>query len=112
MLFCQYCGRSLPNTSAVCECRRKPAPINDGGPAFAQVEVVGDPEFPGLNRAQLVGGMTLRDWFAGQALAGWLASFVDTVAHPGSKPEYAEEVARVSYNMADAMLAERAKRAG
>jgi hypothetical protein len=48
-------------------------------------------------------GMTLRDWFAGQALAGMLA------ANPrhqsdGSPSEHA---ARASYMMADAMLAER-----
>ena len=33
--------------------------INDGGPAF-----------PDSGQADYTGGMTLRDWFAGQALAG------------------------------------------
>ena len=55
-------------------------------------------------------GMTLRDWFAGEALAGWLASFTDTACpHPGETPESAARVAASSYAMADAMLAERSK---
>jgi len=45
-------------------------------------------------------GMTLRDWFAGQALAGLLA--------PG-KIAGTAEFARAAYSYADAMLAARAK---
>lgn len=40
-------------------------------------------------------GMTLRDWFAGQALTGWLSDGVV------SEPQYCAEFA---YRMADAML--------
>ncbi len=43
-------------------------------------------------------GMTLRDWFAGQALAVLACDFC------------AEEVAFRAYEYADAMLAERAKK--
>lgn len=43
-------------------------------------------------------GMTLRDWFAGQALTGLLA---------GGTPDDAHVVARCAYFVADAMLAER-----
>ena len=43
-------------------------------------------------------GMTLRDYFAGQALAGYLADGVV------SEPQHCAEFA---YRMADAMLAER-----
>jgi hypothetical protein len=46
-------------------------------------------------------GMTLRDWFAGQALAGNLAS-----VPPDADPD-AEAMARFSYRVADAMLAAR-----
>ena len=46
-------------------------------------------------------GMTLRDWFAGQALVGILAN---------QGPSLVTDVrARNAYTMADAMLAERSK---
>ena len=45
-------------------------------------------------------GMTLRDWFAGQALTGWM--------HDGLPRDRDDVVARECYAMADAMLAERA----
>jgi hypothetical protein len=54
-------------------------------------------------------GMTLRDWFAGQALTGWLGHG-DT--KPGDQMEHSKAygaMARQVYAMADAMLAERAK---
>ena len=66
------------------------ADINDGGAAFPAVAMLTS------NR-----GMSLRDWFAGQALAGMLAC-----------PNVAAPVAKYSqwaYQHADAMLAERAK---
>jgi hypothetical protein len=48
--------------------------------------------------------MTLRDWFAGQALAGYMADpnvvCGDSVAR--------QRVAKVCYGLADAMLKERA----
>lgn len=61
---------------------------NDGGPAFPT-----DYEDDKFNRA----GMTLRDWFAGQFLAGqrWSGGTLDELAHD-------------SYQLADAMLAARA----
>jgi len=45
------------------------------------------------------GGMTLRDWFAGQALAGALAD--------STRDLYAYEYAESAYECADAMLAAR-----
>ena len=65
--------------------------INDGGPAFPN----GVSEYA-LDRA----GMTLRDWFAGQALPG-------LVAHGWYDPEKA---ARLALDYADAMLAAREAR--
>jgi cobalamin biosynthesis protein CobT len=48
-------------------------------------------------------GMTLRDWFAGQALQGWLASFA-----PDENPK-SKDLAKFAYELADAILAEREK---
>lgn len=45
-------------------------------------------------------GMTLRDYFAAKAMQGWM---VET-EHP-----HAENIAKTAYQVADAMLAERAK---
>ena len=64
------------------------------------------PAFPNTgNRfdGRIAEGMTLRDWFAGQALAGLYASETDDTEYEAA---YA---ARRSYVIADAMLAERAK---
>ena len=46
-------------------------------------------------------GMTLRDWFAGQALTGLLAGRQPNNTYP------AEHLAETSYAMADVMLAAR-----
>jgi len=49
-------------------------------------------------------GMTLRDYFAGQALCGQLESWLpDTKVADGAIPRHA----RLAYEFADAMLAER-----
>ena len=45
-------------------------------------------------------GMTLRDWFAGQALAGWIASTRDSEASEWDATWWA----RKAYETADAML--------
>ena len=58
--------------------------INDGGPAFP------------VDRSH---GMTLRDWFAGQALAGLVSYVVEGATF--------ENVAEDAYKAADAMLAAR-----
>lgn len=75
----------------------------DGGPAFpgeyVSKRLDGNP-----NEWRYFPGMTLRDWFAGQALAGMLAE-ASTVNPYGN--EY--RIAKQSYDIADAMLTERAK---
>ena len=71
---------------------------NDGGPAIPVPDVYhpnGQIQF-GSN------GMTLRDWFAGQALAN---SKVED--HNG--PRWADYAAAQAYQIADAMLAARVK---
>jgi len=94
-----------------------PNKVDDGGPAFPVFIVVSAPsddnsvgesvDFTGLPR-----GLTVRDWFAGHALAGVLAS--QTTIEDAAKTALPGETgamwaARASYNLADAMLAERAK---
>jgi len=55
-------------------------------------------------------GMTLRDWFAGQALSGLLAEPQPEDGEPelGVGRDYAAKAAQAAYRIADAMLAERA----
>lgn len=63
----------------------------------------GGPAFPPTDYGN---GMTLRDWFAGQALGGFLAAFAgDGVQFPADR-----NAAKNAYDYADAMLAERAAR--
>ena len=62
----------------------------------------GGQAFPGPHWSEGETGMTLLDWMAGQALAGILAD-------PGSDGE-PEEFATAAYNIASAMLAEKARR--
>jgi len=49
-------------------------------------------------------GMSLRDWFAGQALSGWLASF-----GANQRVKKVDELVLFVYEVADAMIAERDK---
>lgn len=65
--------------------------LNNGGPAF-----------PHSDSVLYQQGMSLRDYFAGQALEGILAEFF----HHENE---AQSAAIRAYAMADAMLAERAK---
>ena len=64
----------------------------DGGPAYPY-------HWPELEQAYT--GMTLRDWFAGQALS--------VFPHPPMNEAESQFMAAVAYQLADAMLAERAK---
>jgi hypothetical protein len=75
----------------------RPATGNAGGGGYGVGGV--EPHSP---------GMTLRDWFAGHALTGCISA----TAHPNSAgpgTTSKEDWARLAYEMADAMLAERAK---
>jgi len=56
-----------------------------------------EPAFPCVISA----GMSLRDWFAGQALSGLLSSFRGGEAPPPAT------CAEIAYWLADAMIAER-----
>lgn len=52
-------------------------------------------------------GMTLRDWFAGQAMSSVVRTFADQPI--GNEREAYANIAKLSFGIADAMLAERAK---
>ena len=75
----------------------------------------GEPSQTGEHTAQFP-GMSLRDYFAGQALAGQLAAFTNAdaieqwveVSRETGETQH-QTVAREAYRFADAMLAERNK---
>ena len=79
--------------------------INDGGPAFPVPMVrYDDGNFFNVTDT----GMSLRDWFAGQALAGIMANSRLITVLTESK----QDPTSCAYQMADFMLAERAKSDG
>lgn len=76
--------------------------INDGGPAFPTY-VVATTSFNGTPTVDTHPGLTLRDWFAGQALVGLMSD-------PGLRPDKLAEFQHMAvrlYQVADAMIAER-----
>jgi hypothetical protein len=82
----------------------------DGGPAFPRP--IGNNGLTNHEEHEASAeepGMSLRDYFAGQALAGWLATYGSQEMHPSSQAGQAEGLAAASYGMADAMLRERAR---
>lgn len=64
--------------------------MNDGGPAFP-VQALAAPG------SEVAWGMSLRDWFAGQALAWCLSEF-------SGNAEDMKQPAEAAYQIADAML--------
>lgn len=75
--------------------------VNDGGPAFPVTASTGYPR----DGVYCRDGMSLRDWFAGQALVGItsLQSDFDAIAkHVGMSAE--DLTARACFVIADAML--------
>ena len=78
--------------------------INNGGPAFPS----GKSETPGHeNSLPYHEGMTLRDWFAGQALAHIGNEYVAHGEITRQAQEHAMTLAAHAYNIADAMIAAR-----
>ena len=76
----------------------------DGGKALPQVQQ----QCLQGGQSEYIGGMSLRDYFAGQALAGFVAS------NPGNAEGWDVEdivngYARSAYAIADGMIAERVK---
>jgi hypothetical protein len=79
------------------------AETKDGGPAFPS-EQGSTPE--GTWNQTYSAGMSLRDYFAGQALAGLVSAI------PGPGCASWDYYSGAAYHIADAMLAERAKTRG
>ncbi len=76
---------------------------NDGGPAFPHTLSQAKDEKDEIYYYQTEGGMSLRDWFAGQALVGLAAS--GELSGSGA----ARMAAEYAYQVADAMLEARDK---
>jgi len=76
---------------------------DNGGPAFGELQQVGDV-------AMRDGGLSIRDYFAAKALSGMIAQgglgFMGW--HP-SNWDSSKSLAKSAYEIADAMLKERAK---
>ncbi len=68
-----------------------------GGPAFPTERPI-----PGYSKTGIRGGMSLRDYFAGQALTGFATM-------PGFNHDNGQHAAKICYELADAMLAAREK---
>lgn len=73
---------------------------NDGGPAFPIIT----PDMPVTGSP----GISMRDYFAAAALQGFAFLKVYTQTNPNANTY--EELARCSYELADAMIVERAKK--
>ena len=130
MYICEFCGRAT-TSSVVCECQRKPAPVGDGGPAFPSVAVFGA---GGQLHSETTPGLSLRDWYATNAPAEYVARLIPRTA--GETAALLVRLGRIRpyppgraldaytygegdvtwlhvwarWQYADAMLAERAKR--
>ena len=83
--------------------------MNDGGPAFPTPDVFQHVEERLYTAAYE--GMTLRDWFAGQALEGMNANpeLLEHVTEGAPFGDMARGLAQSAYLQADAMLTERNK---
>lgn len=77
--------------------------VDNGGPAFPMAS---GPEARVNEATHCNEGMSLRDWFAGQAIAGILANAGE---YGGVSLPADEKAAQWVYRYADAMLAERNK---
>ena len=80
----------------------------DGGDAFPRVQQDSDADWRGPVYSS--GGMSLRDWFAGQALAGLLAAYGSHAKKDSDGAlRISVTVTKAAYDAADAMLSEREK---
>ncbi|HBX8243147.1 TPA: hypothetical protein MIH45_26865 [Klebsiella pneumoniae] len=79
-------------------------PVSDGAAHRIAMQLAGDDEAKYIaESAKALAGMTLRDYFAANAMQGWLAGYSAGINHP-ARSEEGFTVAELSYLMADAML--------
>lgn len=89
-------------------------PINDGGPAFpTQSPLETRPDGSIFNRNEYESqwdkaGMSLRDWFAGRAMQTILSGAV--LPTKEDREKWLPQLADISYDVADAMIAARNKK--
>jgi hypothetical protein len=93
--------------------------IDDGGPAFPVPPNSTDDAHRSAYGSVGAPGMSLRDWFAGQALHGILAKSWNPNSSGNGSREWStsfrigpNQAASRAYEYADAMLAQRQKKAG
>lgn len=79
--------------------------MKDGGPAFPR-PISHDGNGPRAECFPSQDGMSLRDWFAGQAIAGVLGYGSGDIAQDWETANW-DNCARYAYELADAMLAAR-----
>ena len=72
-------------------------PIDDGGPAFPNNDAHGC----------AYTGMTLRDYFAGQAMTAWIEDFCRNTSSEEPAKDIASKISSYCYLMADAMISAR-----
>lgn len=78
--------------------------INDGGPAFPHPNPDYAQDYGRRDRTPPFGGMSLRDWFAGQAIPALISSVGIAKVAEQRGVTVSELVARAAYQYADAML--------
>lgn len=79
--------------------------MKDGGPAFPQGVIVGNPN-TGYGPIQPSGGLSLRDYFAAAALQGYRSAYWQWYLQVGATGQHAvpEQMATWAYADADAMI--------
>lgn len=81
---------------------------DDGGPAFPQV--VAEIQGIATNSSEFaLGGMSLRDYFAGQALSSFITAYLAVNGNGCAADHALRNVPALAFKYADAMLKERAK---
>jgi hypothetical protein len=111
-MTCEHCG-GLDHRPSVCPAWNGGVEVTDGGPAFP---VLSEARVGDVSRSTSTPGMSLRDYFAGQALIAFCSCerFVVGMDIAAEKVSvgFKQAMAEHAYAMADAMLKERARHDG